>query len=175
MYYNVSQLLKEPVGSTRTYPIAGSFAIEESGAHLDSQGEVCLMRTDEGIWVSASVEMSVRATCSRCLAGFSYPMKLVVEEEYVPSVDITTGRPLLPDDLQEDSFTIDLHHELDLTPALREYAITNLRMKPLCSESCPGLCPVCGADRSRGRCSCQEGGAAPRQGPLAEFLERGRQ
>lgn len=174
MYYNVSQLLKEPVGSTRTYAITGSFAIEGHGTHFNPQGKAWLMRTDKGIWVNARVEMSVRATCSRCLTGFSYPMELVVGEEYVASVDIKTGRPLPPDELQQDSFTINQRHELDLTAALREYTITSLPMKPLCCESCPGLCPVCGAERSRVRCSCQENGDALRRGPLLDFLEVGR-
>jgi uncharacterized protein len=36
----------------------------------------------------------------------------------------------------------------------------NTPMRHLCSESCRGLCPVCGADRNTAGCSCSDAGAA---------------
>ena len=170
MYYNVSQLLKEPVGSTRTYDVSGSFMLDGLEISLASRGRVSMMRTDRGIWVDVGVELGLQATCSRCLEKFTYRSMLVLGEEYVPTVDVASGRPLAARPVDEDVFTIDHQHCLDLQEALKEYAITNQPMKPLCGEACGGLCSVCGASRNADACACADGSADPRWGPLVGLL-----
>ena len=170
MYYNVSQLLKEPVGATRTYDVSGSFMLDGLETSLAPMGRVSMMRTDRGIWVDVGVELRSQATCSRCLEKFTYRSTLVMGEEYVPAVDVTTGRPLAARPVDEDVFTIDQQHCLDLLEALDEYAITNQPMKPLCDEACEGLCSVCGARRNAAVCACTDGSADPRWGPLVGLL-----
>ena len=44
-------------------------------------------------------------------------------------------------------------HQLDLTPMIRETVVLNEPMIVLCSESCRGLCPVCGANWNRDTCN----------------------
>ena len=39
-------------------------------------------------------------------------------------------------------------------------------MKPLCDEQCLGLCPTCGANRNREKCSCDEKVVDERWGAL---------
>jgi uncharacterized protein len=48
-------------------------------------------------------------------------------------------------------------HELDLAPVIRETIVLNEPMIVLCSESCRGLCPDCGANWNRE--TCNHGGA----------------
>ena len=169
MYYNVSQLLKEPVGSTRTFSLTGSFTLNDSGGSFAPEGQVSMMRTDKGIWVDARMEMLAQATCSRCLERFTYRATLVMGEEYLPTLGITGGRPLPS---AEGNFTIDQRHGLDLTGALREYTITSQPMKPLCSENCRGLCSVCGARRGHDGCECGAGPQETEWGPLVQLLDR---
>jgi len=45
-------------------------------------------------------------------------------------------------------------------------------MKPLCREDCQGLCPVCGADKNTGTCSCEESTPDPRWAALAALKSR---
>jgi uncharacterized protein len=45
-------------------------------------------------------------------------------------------------------------------------------MKPLCREDCQGLCPVCGADKNTGACSCVESSPDPRWAALAALKSR---
>ena len=171
MYYNVSQLLKEPVGSTRTYDVSGPFTFDGLEARLASQGRVSMMRTDRGIWVDVEADVQSQAACSRCLEKFTHHSKLAMGEEFVPTVDVATGRPLAARWTDEDVFTIDQGHCLDLRKALEEYAITNQPMKPLCSQDCEGMCGVCGARLNAGRCGlCGERTAESAWGPLAGLL-----
>ena len=174
MYYNVAQLLKESVGSTRTYRVDEAVSVDDD-TQISATGQIALMRTDKGIWVDAGIEMGVWLTCSRCLKRSASPLRLVIEEEYLPTVDINTGQPLNVPEKAEGSFTIGPQHVLDLREALRQYRLTNQPMKPLCDEECRGLCPICGANRNEaGACSCQGEGIDTRWGPLSKLFGENR-
>lgn len=63
-------------------------------------------------------------------------------------------------EVKEDNFveSFEINEEiafLDLTNAIRESIILALPTYPRCSESCKGLCAVCGADLNESRCNCK--------------------
>jgi len=148
---NVAQLLKAPIGTTRDYEVDEVTDIDGDG-HL-VKGKVQLTRTNRGILVKGTLNTEAKVTCSRCLNEFSCPLMLNIEEEYFPTIDVITGAPVtLPD--EPGSFTIDERHILDLTEAIRQYAIMAVPMKPLCRRDCAGLCPTCGYDLNQGPCGC---------------------
>jgi uncharacterized protein len=168
MRYNVAQLLKEPIGSTRSYQLEETFTGSERFAHRVS-GPVHFLRTHQGILVNAELEARVTLTCGRCLSDVTLPLTLQVEEEFFPVVDVATGRRLsLP--AGSEGFRIDASHTLDLTEVLRQYVITYQPMKPLCSPDCSGLCPQCGANLNQRNCSCDSAQRDPRWGALAKLL-----
>jgi uncharacterized protein len=168
MQINVSQLLKEPIGSTRNYEVSGTVDITSNGVGSQVQGEVTLIRTSQGLLVQGTLQTEVEITCSRCLSLFSYPLILNIEEEFSPVIDVLTGNPLsLPD--EPGSFTIDEYHILDLTEAIRQYAVLAIPMKPLCREDCAGLCPICGQNLNLGDCGCQPPEADPRWAKLRKL------
>jgi len=137
MQVNVSQQLKAPIGSIRTYEVNEVVDITGGGESL-VQGEVKLIRTDRAILVRGRLQTKVEVACSRCLSLFSCPLTLNIEEEYFPTTDVTSGSSLpLPD--ESGCFTIDERHTLDLNEAIRQYALLATPMKPLCREDCTGL------------------------------------
>ncbi len=148
---NVSQQLKAPIGSIRDYEVSEAVDIAD-GSRL-VQGEIRLMRTDRSILAEGTLHTEIEHTCSRCLSLFSCPLTLNIEEEYFPTTDMFTGASLpLPD--EPDSFTIDGNNILDLTEAIRQYALLATPMKPLCREDCAGLCPTCGRNLNQAPCNC---------------------
>jgi uncharacterized protein len=54
---------------------------------------------------------------------------------------------------------LDVEFYSQRTVPLRDLALEQVQlsmpMKPLCDENCLGLCPKCGANRSRQRCNCE--------------------
>ncbi|MFC1950618.1 DUF177 domain-containing protein [Chloroflexota bacterium] len=151
MQINVSQQLKASIGSVQDYEVSGIANI--SGGESVVHGEVRLMRINRGILVKGELQTEVAVTCSRCLSLFSYPLTLNIEEEYFPSTDVISGTSLsLPE--EPGCFIIDEHHILDLTEAIRQYALLTISMKPLCREDCTGLCPKCGHNLNQGSCDC---------------------
>ncbi len=143
MQINVSQQVTAPIGSLRNYEVNEVIDITGDGRGSMVQGEVRLMRTNQGILVKGTLHAEVEVTCSRCLNLFSYPLTLNIEEEYFPTTDVFSGTPL-PSPGEPGCFTIDEHHVLDLTEAIRQYALLAIPMKPLCREDCAGLHSNCG-------------------------------
>jgi uncharacterized protein len=148
---NVSQLLKSPIGSVRSYEVREVVSI--AGGDSLVEGEVSLVRTDRGILAKAALNTEVEVTCSRCLSLVNCRLTLNIAEEYFPIIDAVSGTPLsLPE--EPGCFTIDEHHMFDLTEAVRQYVLLAIPMKPLCREDCAGLCPACGRNLNQGPCGC---------------------
>jgi uncharacterized protein len=168
MQINVAQQLRSSIGSTRDYEVSQIIDATGDGSSSLVRGEVSLIRTDRGILVKGVLDTEVELTCSRCLSLFHCPLALDIEEEYFPTIDVVSGAPLpLPDEFSY--FTIDEHHELDLTEAIHQYALLAIPMKPLCGEDCAGLCPSCGHNLNLGACDCLPQGADPRWSELSKL------
>ncbi len=97
-------------------------------------------------------------------------MRFLMNEVYLPALDIATGRKLRQTEaVQEGSLIIDDHHLLDLTEGVRQYAVAALPLKPLCKPQCRGLCHQCGGDLNHGPCQCVTA-EDPRWSPLNRLL-----
>ena len=169
MLYNVAQLLKEPIGSTRSYKLSEDFASPDRFAD-DVHGTLRLLRTHQGVLATARPEVKVTLNCGRCLSTFSLPLTLDIEEEFFPLVDVNTGRRVaIPSGTEGTHISAD--HVLDFTDVLRQCVITHVPMKPLCQANCSGLCQQCGADLNQGTCQCDEASIDPRWRALAELLQ----
>lgn len=165
MEINVAQLLKSPIGSMRDYEVKELVDCGEGENPVE--GRVRLTRTNRGILVTGSLHTESRVTCSRCLCRYTCPLDLTIEEEYFPTIDVSSGVPVrVPD--EPGAFTIDEHHTLDLTEAICQYTLMEIPMKPLCREECAGLCAQCGKDLNKGPCDCPHEEPDPRWGKLLE-------
>ena len=172
MRINASQQLKAPVGTIRDYTVCEKVDTVGDGGGSIVQGELRLIRTDRGILTKGTLHTEVEATCSRCLGLFSCPLTLNIEEEYFPTTDVVSGASL-PVPQEPGCFTIDEHHVLDLTDAIRQYALLAIPMKLLCREDCAGLCPDCGYNLNQGACSCPPRAVDPRWSELSKLVSVG--
>lgn len=154
---NVAQLLKDVVGTTRTFEVDGPALESDDGLSAYVRGGFRLTRTDRGIWASGPVALSVDYVCSRCLTPFASWIEADVDDVFLPSIDIATGAKLRygDDDTGADVNSIDEQHVLDLSDALRQYLVAGISMAPVCREDCKGICPECGADQNESACSCE--------------------
>ena len=132
---NVTQLLKEPVGSSQSYDINGVIDEEIKGF---VEGKAKLIHISQGVFVQCKLTTEVKLICSRCLDPFSLPISYTAEEEFVPVSDVS-GDLALSSSEQSGKFTIDSKNILDLSELIRQYTLLNLPMKPLCRPDCPGI------------------------------------
>ena len=132
---NVTQLLKEPVGSSQSHDISGI-----PGDDIDGciEGTAKMIRTSRGVLVQCELGAEVRLICSRCLEAFSCPISFTVEEEFLAVADMSDGSAFSLAE-QPEEFTIDDKNIVDLGELIRQYVLLNLPMKPLCRPNCPGI------------------------------------
>ncbi len=163
MLFNVSQLLQEPVGSSRTYDL-----VAEPPIH---GGTAVLTRTPTGVLVQAEVEVILEADCSRCLASFGYRRRVPIEEVFYQQVDVHTGARM-DTEADTDSFLIDKRHTIDISEAVRQYEEMAAEMQPLCRPDCPGICAQCGRDLTQTACVCEGPPLDPRWAALEALKHR---
>ncbi|MBI4201254.1 MAG: DUF177 domain-containing protein [Chloroflexi bacterium] len=175
MQFNVAHLLKGPVGTSEHHELDATFVPIEYSRTDRVWGTLCLTSVNNGVWVSGSLKATAVCTCSRCLKDFPIWVQFDLDEIYRPVVEDVTGTPLAASQDVEPGFTIDEHHHvLDITEAVRQSTIVALPMKPLCRDSCAGLCPECGGNRNEAGCTCQGADIDPRWRVLLGLANLGR-
>ncbi|MEP6916837.1 MAG: DUF177 domain-containing protein [Acidobacteriota bacterium] len=109
--------------------------------------------------------------CGRCVEPFEMPIDARWELRYAPAA-VATAEP--DREITEDDLTTAFYRDesLDVIEMLGEQIQLLLPMKPLCAESCRGLCPECGANLNRTECGCQPRWEDPRLAPLKGLLNR---
>lgn len=104
------------------------------------------------IRVTGHLSVAMETDCDRCLE----PAKLSVDSDFV-----LYYRPVAEDsgetevDADEAEMGFYEGDGVELNEVLREYVLLALPMQRICSESCKGICPVCGQNRNLTDCNCQ--------------------
>src|SRR3982751_3141602 len=111
------------------------------------------------------VKTTLQLPCSRCLEPFELPVDQTFDLRYQPHAH-NTGEG--EREIEEDDLTTAFYEndEIDLGQLMREQFYLTLPMKPLCSDVCKGLCPVCGTNLNRETCDCHRTWDDPRMAAL---------
>jgi len=126
---------------------------------------------DPGYFLRARLSYEQTLSCNRCLKPIveqvNSDVELMIMVEKHPPIG---GEHALH---EQDLGLMYVGDELlETDPILIEQLQLNIPMKPLCREDCQGLCPVCGADKNAGPCSCGEAAVDPRWASLASLKSR---
>jgi uncharacterized protein len=107
--------------------------------------------------VDGSARFTADLNCSRCLEAYPFASASNFHVRFRPRPEIS-----VEDEEVEitDKEELDVEFYTDRTIPLRDLALEQVQlaipMKPLCDETCLGLCPRCGANRAREGCQCEE-------------------
>lgn len=127
--------------------------------HLE--GLVNIGRTPQGLIVRGHFAAQVIQECVRCLSTFTQPLNWEMTELYAfNQKSITDSGLVLPEDAH-----------IDLQPLIREYALLEIPIKPVCKLDCKGLCPICGNDRNRSDCGHNNSDPETPFSVLKDFLK----
>lgn len=135
---------------------------------LEVQVEVS--NTGEGFRVTGNLRLRAVLICTRCLREFTGELSTEIEEEYrrTPVTDFDhNGEDFFP----EDDIPLVDGDEIDLTDLIRDSMLVSIPMKVVCDESCPGLCPTCGAVLAEESCDCDAQDIDIRLAPLKALLK----
>jgi len=140
---NVGFIVNEEVGFNHDFPFQYEYV--QLGGDLDLRnlhGKVNIGRTPQGLIVQGEFEGQAALECVRCLTDFDFPLHWTLTELYAfDKRSVTDSGLYVPEDAQ-----------LDLESILREYALLEIPIKPLCQPDCKGLCPVCGENLNERDC-----------------------
>jgi len=129
-----------------------------------------LERDGETVFVQGDLGASVPQSCGRCLEPMRVSVAPEVNARLVPAPrGRVEGRELGSQDLETDVYAGDA---IDLGALIQTETSLALPMKPLCRDSCRGLCPVCGINRNSSTCACDTSTADPRWAPLKGLADR---
>lgn len=141
--------------------------------------ELDLYIEGENVFARGQLTGHLEVACSRCIG----PMRVEIDEPlqvtFMPASRMpdtgtaVEGEAEAQADIDPDVDDIDLFpytgEEVDLEPLMREQIILAVPFAPLCTDSCRGLCPVCGIDRNQGSCTCDTAPPDPRWSALKQF------
>ena len=117
------------------------------------------------------VEAALTLTCGRCLEEMALPVDLPFDLLYLPHKrNVGEGEVEVEDDDLSTAYYTD--EEIDLGQMMREQLYLTLPMKPLCRESCRGLCSECGTNLNTATCSCAHAWTDPRLEGLKSLLDK---
>jgi uncharacterized protein len=169
--FNIAGLLTDSLGADRSYDIADAGIALPDDLVLSEPiaGKVRLTRTNRGIVADAHLTTALAGECARCLRPVSTPLRIDIEEEYLPSLDLATGKPV-PIDPEPDALRLTDHHELDLGPSISDAISLAEPIAPLDRPDCPGLCIVCGLPLDEGQHDHPDDDIDPRLEALRGFV-----
>jgi uncharacterized protein len=150
---NVGFLINAPIGYNRDFDFQFSKFIDDNLEMTEVEGFVNIGRTPQGLIVQGNFTGNTILECVRCLTDYEQSLRWEFTELYAFKQEgVTESGLLVPEDAQ-----------IDLQPMVREFAILEFPIKPLCREDCEGLCMECGQNLNEKDCG-------HRQEPDSPFL-----
>jgi uncharacterized protein len=169
MVIDIDRLPKDGLTLSRSFEFPSLDLVEEEAVLLEPvRADVTVKRVGEEVWIKGRVRTRVSFVCARCLGPYEYPVDSKFDLVFLPG----DGHEL-KDELDEDDLdTIYLEgHELDVRQVVLEQLNLTFPSKPLCAQSCEGICAVCGKVRKDSACGCQVNDPDARLGPLKNLMK----
>lgn len=89
--------------------------------------------------------------CARCLEKYSFDVTPDFSFVLVPKSPMPSEVELNEEDLDLSFYE---GEEVDVSPLVLEQIVLALPTRPVCTDTCRGLCPQCGINRNADTCGC---------------------
>ncbi|MGQ9800282.1 MAG: YceD family protein [Candidatus Saccharicenans sp.] len=168
MVIDVNEIPREGLHIDQDFDFASLELVEEEAVLLEPTHAVVEVRkAGSEVLIRGKITTRLSFICSRCLRPFEYAVDSSFDLVYLPEELDEVKEELEEDDLDRFFY---YQQQLDLRDIILEQLNLSFPLRPLCSEDCEGICPVCGEFINQGRCSCQVQESDPRLEKLKSFL-----
>jgi uncharacterized protein len=169
MLIDIDKLPNDGLKISRDFDFPNSELIDENVVFLQpAHADVSVRRIGDDVRIQGRVTTCLSFVCSRCLTPFEYPVNSKFDLVFLPE-ELHELRDELNEEDLDQLFYKD--RQIDLREVILEQLNLTFPAKPLCSESCEGICAVCGRLRRHGECGCQVKEAEGRLDQLKIFLK----
>ena len=146
-------------------------ALEDERVKLIEPAEVSGKVRQQGSrsHVSGRVTARVQTECDRCLKLVELPIDSQFKLEYVTAADYRAQQAV---ELTEDELDLSVFdgEAIDIDELVKEELLLAVPDQVLCSESCKGMCAVCGANKNSVECGCEAKEIDPRWAELKKLV-----
>jgi uncharacterized protein len=152
MVIDIDRLPKDGLTVSRNFDFPSLELVDEEAVFLEPvQAEMTVRKVGDEVWIKGRVVTRLSFVCSRCLAPFEVPVDSRFDLVYLPE-DVHEPK----DELDEEDVDTLFYQsrQIDLRAVALEQLNLTFPAKPLCAESCEGICAVCGKVRKEGECGC---------------------
>ncbi len=139
------------------------------GSPLHAVGSAELLAHSDGeLRIQGRYTVEMMAECDRCLGRARFSLNDRFDLFYRPMSAIARDEEV---GIDEGEAEIGFYENggIELEDLLREQVLLALPMQRVCSESCKGICPVCGRNRNETACDCRTEEADDRWGALRKL------
>jgi uncharacterized protein len=159
---NVGFILHQEVGYSFQFRFEfDTIKVAEDLELQDFRGAVDVGRTPQGLLFTGNFIAQMSLECSRCLRWFRQALQWSFTELYALNEKSTSDSGLL---VPEDA-------RIDLQPLIREFALLEVPINPICKAECKGLCPTCGQDLNVRDCGHRQQAGTSAFGTLHDFFK----
>jgi uncharacterized protein len=139
---NVGFIVNAQIGYSRDFDFSIPAFKDDDLLISDVVGLAKVSRTHEGLLIQGNFSGKTTLECVRCLTDYDQLLKWEFTELWAfTEENVTESELLVPDDGQ-----------IDLEDLVREFALLEIPIKPLCREDCQGLCQECGQNLNEKDC-----------------------
>ena len=115
--------------------------------------------------IQGTVDIEASIPCGRCLEEVPTSIRFDIDKEL--TID---GSTIIDEEMEETDYLIGF--ELDVEKLVYAEILVNWPMKVLCSETCEGICNVCGMNLNKGACDCQRTELDPRMAAIQDIFNK---
>lgn len=152
MIIDIYKLPKEGLSVSKDFEFSSEVLVEENAVFLEPvHAEMTIKKGGEDVLIKGKISTRVSFVCSRCLGPFEFPIDSSFDLIYFPE-ELDEIKEQLEDEDMDKFFYSEA--KLDVEEVILEQLNLAFPLKPLCSEDCQGICPVCGKVIDSGKCDC---------------------
>ncbi|MFB0566430.1 MAG: DUF177 domain-containing protein [Candidatus Aminicenantaceae bacterium] len=169
MLISVDRLPKEGLTVSKDFEFSSLDLVEESVVFLQPvHAELDIKKIGEEIRIKGKIKTCISFVCSRCLMPFKFPVDSNFDLVYLPE-----ELDLIKDELKSEDLNNFFYYnrQIDTGEVVLEQLNMTFPLKPLCSEECQGICPVCGKNQRVDKCGCEVKDSDPRLQKLILFIK----
>ncbi len=169
MIIDVEKLPKEGRKISNDFEFLRVALIEESAVFLKPvHTELTVKKVGEEILIKGKIVTSLSLICSRCLVPFESLIDSRFDLVYLPEeLDV------MQDQLESDDINKLFYYngKIDIEEVILEQLNLVFPARPLCSDDCQGICPVCGKIIRDSECVCVQESSDLRLNKLKIFIK----
>jgi len=139
---NVGFIINASIGYSRDFEFSFPVYEDEDLVMSEVEGVAKIGRTPQGLIVQGNFSGQTTLECVRCLSEYQQRIEWDFTELYA----------FKPENMTESGLLVPEDAQIDLQPLVREFAILEFPIKPLCREACKGLCLECGQNLNEKDC-----------------------